>query len=276
MSSDETDLGQDYFEPEILSASWLSTWLKCPRQFGYAKVSGIRIPPGWAMVGGTAMDHTLNEHLTQKIQGVNGLRGTALTDYYVTTLRRLGEKLQPTGEKDPDLEAGGAKLLPLYERQVSDKIEPLEVQKEVRIPFPDLGPNRVFVAHLDLIRSNGPTKVISDHKFVGKSPMPDKAVKSLQLRAYDYVIDDPSHQVEMINLVRLKRDPKIVVQPYIVTPDDRAEFLRMLRWVSRMSATKLYPQCDPTSWVCNPNWCGFYSLCRGRKGGPLPISGEIL
>lgn len=272
MQNDDSDFSPDYYGKELLSASWLNTWLKCPRMYGYAKVAGIRVPPGWAMAGGSAMDATLNEHLSQRILGVNGLRGSALVDYYQEKLKFYVQKYQPAGPRDPDLETDGAKLLPIYERTISPKIEPVSVQKEVRIKIGE----RDFVAHIDLLRTSPSGIVVSDHKFTGKSPPANKASASLQLKAYDYVTNDPSHQVELINLVRLKRDPKIVVQSYVVTDRDRQEFVQMVRWVSKMAATNIFPMTDATNWVCNPQWCGYYSRCRGRAGGPEPIPGEDL
>lgn len=271
--SDDTDFSPDYYGKDLLSASWVNTWLKCQRMYGYAKVAGIRTPPGWAMAGGSAMDATLNEHLDQRIKGVNGLRGTALVDYYQEKLKFYVEKYQPQGPRDADLEVDGARLLPLYEREVSPKIEPVAVQKEVRIKIGD----RDFVAHIDLLRASTQRGgvIVSDHKFTGKSPSPNKASSSLQLKAYDFVTNDPGHQVELINLVRLKREPRIVVQPYTVTDRDRQEFLQTVRWVSMLTATNIYPMTDASNWVCSPQWCGYYSRCRGRASGPELIPGEV-
>ena len=256
---------------DVLTVTRMTSYERCPRQWGYTYVSGLRSPPGWAMIAGSAMDATLNEHLDQKIKGVNGLRGSALTDYYVTQLRKLVEEQTPVGPKDDRAETDGVVLLPMYEHEVSPKIEPIEVQKEVEY---EIGGQK-YLGHLDMTRRAGDGAVIiSDHKFTSYTPRPDKAAKSLQLRAYDLAINDPSHRVELINLVRLKREPKIIVTPHVVTDQDRRELLMKWTQTAALIDTMIFPMIDPSSWNCNPDSCGFWSRCRGNPRGPEPIPGE--
>ena len=249
------------------SASSLGLWQKCPRMWAYFRLAQI---PGskqksWAMVGGMAMDEALNRHL------LGEFKGTALKDFYVTRLRELIVQEAPQGEPDNLLEIDGTRLLEIYERDVTPNLTVLEIQKKMERDFE----GRPFQAHIDLIRLGGlGNKVIADHKFTKHTPPPDLAAKSLQLRAYDWLLDDPEHQVELISLIRLRRSPRVLVSPHRVSQDDRREFLRDVREANQGIDAGKYPAVPTVPWICRPGLCGAWSICKGRKEGPLPIEGE--
>ena len=256
---------------DCLTITRVGTYERCPRQWGYIYAAGLRMRPNWAMVGGSAMDATLNRHHGDRIRGSPEIRGSAMTDFFVETFRRLACKEDPIGERSGDIESDGTRLLSIYEREVTPQVEPIAVQREVTIPIGE----KTYLGHVDLIRqAEDGARVVTDHKFVSRTPSTDAASKSLQLRAYDLGVDDPAHRVELTCLIRLKGKPCVSTLPHIVSPQDRREVIDKFRKTALLIDTVVFPQADPASWMCSPTSCGFWPICRGRTAGPLPIPGE--
>lgn len=143
---------------------------------------------------------------------------------------------------------------------------------------------------------------MGDHKFTGKKWAPAKIQNSLQF--YLYAMGTGILNVEVHNLVKgeSKGDagkPKKVRAPrkkkaeegsasasaelpvllapvQDVTGDvrilrhrfDPAEFNHVehiVEDVAKQISAGIFPRCDPESWCCSPQWCGYWDLCRGKR-----------
>lgn len=279
----------------VLTPTRLKLWTRCRRLYGYVEVAGIKSPPNWAMVGGTAIDATLNEHHTQRISGTNGLRGTALTDYFRESLRKTIQQFSPSGDPDSDVETDGVRLLPIYEKKMDPVLTPLEVQKTIEWTIPGNKYVQPFKmqGHLDLLSSTSVSEIIDDHKFTSRAPNPNTCATSMQMWGYDLGLEfnnaDQSgnsntkhyrrteHHTRLIHLVRRKRDPDVVTTSHFVTEENRQDFIRMAQEAAIQIQAGYFPPTDPGNFmVCSPTQCGLWSRCRGRREGPEPIPGEVL
>lgn len=281
---------------DVFRVSDLGTMQRCPRQLGYRRLGTVEDPrplkirPSATMLGGQAIDNTLNELFEQKIRGVNGLRGSALVDYFVTTLRRItDENTQEgplTGEPDPDVEKDGTAVLPVYERDIAPVIDPVSVQEVGKKTIQGSGgtlrpPPVTLVGHLDLVRRAADGhRIVSDHKFTSKAPSQMEAGKSQQMHSYAYLKDgEEEHKaghVELILLRRLKRGPEVATSSAFVTAGQKVAVEHAVQTTAALYRARYFPMADPSSWACSPEWCGYWKLCRGRANGPLPIPGEAI
>lgn len=298
----------------VFRSSELGTYLRCPRQLGYRRVMGLKVQPSATMVGGTAINDTLEEFHRQQMQGKNGLRGSALTDFFVTTNRRLLAAGETSGEPDPDAEPDGVKVLPVYERDYAPVVEPVSIQEELTLTLPlggvqdalggpqtgcaTCGGSKVvptvfvdpetsekraepracpacstvtLVGHLDMTRQTTMGDIIADWKFTSKAPSQMPAATSLQLHTYATL--KKLDQTELVLLRRLKT-PKVETTSHFVTDTQKRSVKTLLRQVAWAVMNMFFPMTDPNSWACSPSWCGYWSICRGSKTGPLPIPGE--
>lgn len=280
---------------DVFRVSDLGTMQRCPRQLGYRRLGTVEDPrplkirPSATMLGGQAIDNTLNELFEQKIRGVNGLRGSALVDYFVTTLRRITDENTRegplTGEPDPDVEKDGTAVLPVYERDIAPVIDPVSVQevgkKTIRYPNSHRAYDVTLVGHLDLVRRAADGhRIVSDHKFTSKAPSQMEAGKSQQMHSYAYLKDgEEEHKaghVELILLRRLKRGPEVATSSAFVTAGQKVAVEHAVQTTAALYRARYFPMADPSSWACSPEWCGYWKLCRGRANGPLPIPGEAI
>ena len=265
--------------PEHLSVSQMRTWLRCPRQWAYNKILGLKEPPSWAMRGGTAMDDTMTVHNRGKMEG-KGLNTSAAQDFFRDRVKAVAEESGlPKGHDMDAVVDDGTKVIPVYMKDLDPAIEPLAVQKEVR---KDIG-GVSMLGYIDLVRdAQGSHKIVSDYKFTGRAPSEGAAAASMQLAFYADAEGDPVGHVDLIAFVRTKV-PKVVTSSHFVTEGDKALMHRMVKQVAAGIASNKFPLASsenewgngPSSF-CNPVRCGYYlTVCKGRKGGPLPIPGEV-
>jgi len=241
------------------------------------------------MVGGTAIDATLNEHHSLRIRGSNGLRGTALTDFFVHTLRQVVVQQAPAGEDDSDTETDGVRLLPIYEKKIDPHLQPIAVQKTLQWDIPGVVlPNGItqpaftMQGHLDLLTKTPISTIIDDHKFTSRMPTPTTCATSMQMWGYSLGSKQetnsmvPTDNTRLIHLVRRKREPDVVTTSHIVTDENRSDFVRMAQEAAIQIQLGYFPMTDPSNFmVCSPTQCGLWSRCRGSKTGPLQIPGEV-
>lgn len=253
-----------------ISVSQVKTWLRCPRQWAYRYISGYKDPPSWAMVGGSAMDETLNLHHNRRIAGEEKHPVSYLQDYFRETITKLGAAVEGESELAPTID-DGTRLLPVYMNKYDPHCDPVAVQKEVHLTIR----GQDFVGYIDLIRKTPSGNIVSDHKFVGRQPDARVAASSLQLRAYAQA--ERTRHVEIVSLVRRKRDPDVVVTPHFISEEDMMDFGRSVSYAQNGMARREFAMADPgNTMVCSPTQCGFWKYCRGRKGGPEPIAGEVV
>ncbi|MCB5270561.1 MAG: PD-(D/E)XK nuclease family protein [Candidatus Cloacimonetes bacterium] len=143
---------------------------------------------------------------------------------------------------------------------------------------------------------------MGDHKFTGKKWASTKLQNSLQF--YLYSMGSGILNVEIHNLVKgsAKKDSssekprkpraarKKVVEleegqealPDLLAPvQDVGSNVRILRHrfdpgefthvenivedAAKQISAGIFPRCDPEAWCCNPQWCGYWDLCRGKR-----------
>lgn len=271
----------------ILTPTRLRMWTRCRRQYGYVEVMGIRSPPNWAMIGGIAMDQTLNEHHDTRIKsGHNGLVGSALTDYYRSTLAKVIESNNPGNDPDGEAqqaEIDGCKLLPIYERKIDPYVDPIATQVELEFEIPGNSYVQLFKmqGHMDMLSRTTLSTVIDDHKFTSRRPNGTACSSSMQMWGYDYAYGKSrggwdNQLTRLIHLVRLKREPDVVTTSHIVTQENRNDFVMMAQEAAHQIQAGYFPPTDPGNiMVCGENQCGLWKMCRGRAGGMMPIPGEI-
>jgi len=61
-------------DKKYLSFSQLSMFLRCPRQYEFRYIHGLKIPPSGAMVQSKVRHQTLEQNYRQKIQSSKDLR----------------------------------------------------------------------------------------------------------------------------------------------------------------------------------------------------------
>lgn len=242
-----------------ISASQLNTYLRCPAQYFFSYVQGIKIPPKSALTKGRAVHKGQEHNYSQKVE--------TLTDRPLSEVREVTaaafEAEQDATEFDPDEKPGNVKdeavgLASLYHEQVAPTVQPVLVEEKVEVP---LNNGVQLLGYIDLLDDKG---FIRDTKTTRRTPPEGEIGKSLQLTAYSYahryLMGMPEAGVRLDYLVDTKT-PKVVSLDAVRTEQDIARFLNITSRVIRaIENDNFYP--NQTNFMCSEKNCGYWLLCH--------------
>lgn len=259
-----------------LSISQLEMFAKCPKQWEYRYVYGIKTPPGVAATVGKGTHAANEKDLRQKMDWGVLMTEDEVKDTAADSLRAAWEREQPV-VRDGDLTQGQAvdqtvALTSLYHRLLAPKLEPVALERAFLIEIPDLAHDVMGVVDVET-----PT-MIRDTKTSKRSPDRDAAARSPQLAAYHLraTLDgQPGKGVALDYLVKNQR-PTLVTVEATPTEDDHNAFLGRVALASQAITAGVFPPTSPSNWWCTQKWCGYWDRCefgaRQRVSAPIPVS----
>lgn len=272
-----------------LSASSLNMLLTCPKQFEFRYVKGLIIPPGAALVTGSAMHRTLETYYRDAMTSSQRLTGKQTAELAVSSLDEVLDEGE-TNVSDEERENAIHDLTGLaetYVDTVAKDIVPLAVEEEVRYTA-SCGVD--LLAYLDLRRQLQNVKPhedgvlddegICDYKITGRKWTIDKLRNSLQFNLYALItgIGD----IEIHNMLKdVKVNKRMPSKAPVDGVTDISSNLRVLHHVfdgsqvdhlenliesaAKLITSGIFMPCSLDSWCCNETWCGYYSRCRGAN-----------
>lgn len=240
-----------------LSHSQMETYVKCPKQWEWRYVKGIKSPPGVAAVIGKATHVPIAKNLQQKLDWGIALLPEEVKDAAADAVHAAWVKEPPVrAEGDPD--EGQAvdvtvRLAALHAEKVAPAIEPVAVEQAFVIEMP--GP----YDFLGIVDVETPT-MIRDTKTSKKKPADDAATRSQQLVAYHLraTIDGRPDKTVALDYLVKGRHPSVVTLEAAPTGDDHNAFLRRFSAISHAIQSGSFPPTSPTSWACSQKWCGYW------------------
>lgn len=251
-----------------LSHSAISTYLRCPRQFAYSYLEGLRRPPGIALLKGSAVDKAASHNLAQKIDSHSDLPSREVQEVAEDALRQDVDANGGAGEVD-----WGGKSYPvaidsvvaLTERHMlshAPLIQPAAVQLELERPIPGTG--RTLLGYLDYVTETG---IVGDVKTGSRKMGRDDADNDGQPTAYAWLLGRPI-QFEFVRVIDTGR----YISDEIVTTSrgatDTAWFERQAQEVSGAIDAAAFPP-NTQGWHCSPRFCGYWIRCRVSNSPPV-------
>ena len=246
-----------------LSHSSISTFLRCPRQWAFAYLEGLRRPPGVALIKGSAVDAGLTHNLRQKVEShidlptVDVLEATEMA-FRADVDRNGGQsEIQWDGSNFARGLDSAIDLTALHMDHHAPHIQPTEVQLELHRTLPD---GRDFVGHLDFVTAAG----VGDWKTGGKKMGQSAADSDRQPDAYAYLLDTP---IDFTFWRAIDTGTRLSTE-VVSTHRDQSQ----INWfegqavdVSTAINAGVFPP-NTSGWHCSPKFCGFFQLCMsGRK-----------
>lgn len=251
----------------------------CPERYRRRYVEGEKIPPGIALIRGSAVHKGAEVNLKHKRD--NG------------TLLDQGAVLDAVREEFESRWQGGVLLTPeesvvgvtvtkgeaidetisaaqFHHEHVAPIILPKYVEAKVETTVEGLP--RPLLGFVDVIEPDG---AINDLKISGKTPSEDMAANSVQLKhyalAYRAATGQPSPVQRLDYVVPLKRGTKHVRVQTRNGPDDIARLLH--RYMTQMTAILggTFPPATPGAWWCSEKWCGYFRTCRYARN-PVTVA----
>jgi len=260
---------------EYFSHSQFSMYRRCPRQFEYRYVLGMRQPPGIAMTQGTVIHAGAEATHRATIENGRPLSLEHAEAIVSDKFDSVKEYIEDWGDAKP----GKVKELTLHHFRVYHKQSiPLVRPKAVEEPFAVKVGTVPIVGFIDLIdevmldrendtlaKGEGPlvTEVVTDLKFTGRKWQAAKLRHDTQLTLYAHVKGIPRVRIDF--LLDQKSGTRYVQERSLRTPRDAKNFEEDLEECVDLIKKGIFPRCDPTTWACTPRFCGYYERCRGPQ-----------
>ncbi len=251
-----------------LSPSRLDMLARCGMQYFFRYVEGLRVPPGVAMVQGTAVHRAVVQDLRHKrdhgelltLSAVEDCAADALENTWLGEEPALDEEERAIGKSVVKARAkdDAIYLAALHHRELAPSIIPVHLEREFRLDLTNFPFDLVGV--MDVQEPD----TIRDVKVSGRAPDLEAAEISVQLTTYALaaqVLDGRAPAAVTLDyLVHPKG--KIPYQEVLTSTRGNDDFHRLLKRVeaaAHVIQSGAFMPCTPDAWYCSSRWCGFYS-----------------
>ena len=240
-----------------ISSSQIDIWLRCPAQWEYRYVQGIKSPPSGDLIEGSCYHKAIEANFTQKIVTFQDLSIDDCLDAFSSCwqVAITREENIVWGGKSPEfIKDQGMTLVAEYMAIVSHLIQPIRVETPINTEIAGVK----FICIPDLIDIN---KIVIDHKTSSKIYVQADVDRNLQASAEAYSLGRP---IVFRNHVAVKtRTPHIqIIQTYRTRSDIEWWVDLVTGVIAQMNSGVAPPR--PTDWWCSPRFCGYYELCRNK------------
>jgi len=265
-----------------LSHTQINMYLeKCPRQYAYRYIEGIKTPPNGTMKRSNVGHSVIEQNYKQKVVSRQDLPVDDITDMYATFWREELEREEVIFEQDekPD-EVRDEGIAATKEHRL--KIAPLVMaasEQSVEEWFEETLPIRAahdskevigrytLIGKIDLIDSNAR---IRDNKIIGARKLitAEDIAKDHQLSIYAIAYRRLHKQAESgvtLDTVKLLKDgPQARILDGLRTKEFLLEELNTIAHVARGIEHQVFPK-RTNGWWCSEKFCGYWSRCMGRN-----------
>ncbi len=255
--------------PDHLSVSQIKMFHRCPMQYEFSYIKGIKQPPAGVMILGSAYHDTVASDLQYKKDTGMLLDTKDIPDIFSDSFdKQVNKGTIETNDNTIEFDVidwgktsqgeskdVGIKLAMMYHNDWAPDINPLLVEEYQTISI--LGVN--FVLITDLVTKD---KIV-DHKVIARRFSESDLRNDIQVTAYTYAHRKP---FEFHQALKLKVP---CIEPTYGEFTERSEkdwnfFEEMVvRTNNAIQSGIFYPNIN--GWHCSENYCGYWDICRGRK-----------
>ncbi|MGB9887964.1 MAG: RecB family exonuclease, partial [Moorellales bacterium] len=163
--------------PDHVSVTQIRMYLRCPAQYYFRYVLGLKIPPPGAAVLGRAVHKGLEHYFRAKLDRPEGAPLREVLEVFAAAFEAEAPEADWADDSPARAKDDGAALLRLHREEVAPHLAPAAVERRVEIPLA----GATLLGFVDLETADG---LIVDHKTVSRTPPESKAQEDLQLSAY--------------------------------------------------------------------------------------------
>lgn len=251
-----------------LSFTQVNMLLRCPAQYEFRYVRGLKIPPAGALIQGGAYHEALATNFLYKLRSQTDMEIADVLDAFSTAWMNQLRKHQTTkGEgfeqikwdaNPGTLKDQAISMLQVYHQRVAPMIMPEQVEQELEVP---ISKDLKYKGIIDLVDTS---KVIIDHKLTSRRMSQLDADKNIQVTGYHYLREAKGYKYRSAFHNAVKTTGKIFILETTRTKQDIEWWLSLVKKVARQIETGIFPP-NPTGFLCSAQYCGYYKLCRGRQ-----------
>jgi len=257
---------------DVLSASSLKSFRRCPQQWYFSHVEKIRMPPSIKQVLGISVHWGAEVNYRQKLETRVDEPEDVVLDAYSTVYDAGMVEVEKHDEDPGKAKDQGAQLMSLYHHTVAPPTQPLWVERQTTfrvISEHAEGCDRVacgcgvpFSATIDLVDE---ARQVRDTKTAARSPSGGQHLMQVAAGAIGFEAETGERATDLIvdTLVRTKQ-PKYVQERWGGSVDKpmRKVFAQQVNVASTMIQQGLFPASGAEAGPGGPcSWCGYKPIC---------------
>lgn len=254
-----------------LSATQISMFLRCARQWSFRYVEKLKVPPSGAMKMSGVFHSTAERNYRQKAETRADLPIDEQTDFFSTLwddeLQRE-EVIFEEGEDAGTLKDTGVAVVKEHHSKIAPVVIPQSaeaVEEKILLPLisKETGISYELDARIDLTDING---IIRDNKALGRLPNQNDVNRDLQLSTYALAKRLQTRKPETalaLDIVVKNKTPKAVTLVTERTREHLQLHLNTVGHIAKAIQAEAFPR-NPTGWWCSAKFCGYYARCMGR------------
>jgi len=255
-----------------ISNTQVGMMLKCPRQYEFRYIKGLKIKPKGYFVQGSAYHGALQANFEHKIEKNVDLDISSVLDAYDTywnnKLKGVDTRFSNEDEvkiesvqeidwednKPNEMKDEGYRLVALYHRIVAPSVEPVSVEGLVR---KKINENLELMGFIDLKTKDS----IIDHKLMKSKMNEENAKKDSQVNAYCFLEDENDFE---FHVAIKKNKPDIQIIKLKNTTNHVNWWLESVIQIAKQIDSGMFPP-NNTNWTCSERFCGYWSLCQKMR-----------
>jgi CRISPR/Cas system-associated exonuclease Cas4 (RecB family) len=253
-------------QPQVLSASSISTFMRCEQQWYYAYVEKIRRPPSVRQAIGLAGHAGIAHNMTQKIMSFEDEPLDVVLDVFNDEYDDMAlDGLEETEtENTAKGKESGLKTLRIAHLEVAPLIQPVMVEQPIQFDVDGVP----YSGYIDLVDDK---RRVRDSKFVGKKPGGVNVQYATAMTGYAVAMRQLTGEIEsevvLDYFVRTQKPYHLPVASGGPIEDSAIRFFaKLVKDVNRRIQDGVFLPTGLTHQACG--WCGYRDICPAyRKAG---------
>lgn len=239
----------------LLSASSVTTYLRCGTQWWFAYVAAVKAPPTLKQARGIAVHKAVEVNMLQKMTSRVDLPVDDITDAYVDSFSGLADDIEEEKADIPAYKDSGVKLVRMHTKIIAPEIQPIWVEKPVQFNINGVP----FSGQVDLLDEESR---IRDTKTTARKPSADGYILNMTGYAISYRQLTGAVETDTV-LDYLVATTKPYYLPIAaggpVSDEEIVRFANIVENVAHSIKAGRFVPNGLASGACS--WCGFKAMC---------------
>lgn len=254
----------------VFSYSQYSTYKKCGEAYRRQYIEGHRTPPTPGMLQGTLVHVGAEEAHLAMIETGKVPELEAVQAIIKAKFKTESKEVVDWGEDKPeDILAKALKVYEAYHTLGLPKLRPIAAEKPFAMKIGTV-PMQGYIDLIDTVsvvleegKDPVDTPIVTDMKTSAATWSQNDADLDPQFTLYSIVENVDTVRVD--NLVSLKAGPKLVQITSKRDAHAKRVFIEDLEETVDLVKRGIFPKTSIDNWACSKKWCGYYTLCRGKR-----------
>jgi CRISPR/Cas system-associated exonuclease Cas4 (RecB family) len=253
-----------------LSQSSINMFLRCPCQFFYRYVQGLKIQPTGNLTLGKSVDSSLDFNYKFKIESRTDREIGEVLDFFSTDFEKRKQETDFQEANPAEVKDDGVRVIKEYQTTVSPHLQPLASQKEISVLF-----NGVAVPTVGYIDVIDQDYCVIDNKVKSKSPSKDKAgfylpteSEKIQMTIYEsgLLAEGVKPTALRIDTMVTLKTPKVVSANIETTSADYQYVQNVIKKIVKSIEAEIFIPVR-SNMLCSKRHCGYWNICEKENGG---------